>query len=170
MKAAAGVLAVLLVFGSMALGQTASDQQTASATASATAAASATEPAASSAEAAAGVAFGARAKLFLEPMDGFGPFLAEALGKKKVPVVVVNDRAKADFVVSGGAHVKKRGFFSGMVMSTGGHGGVSFKDARTDKQVFACDFRKVNQMETESQIYQDWANGCARHLKKTIQK
>jgi hypothetical protein len=45
------------------------------------------------------------AKLFLEPMGGFEQFLSDSIAKKKLPIVVVNEGAKADFLVSGGARV-----------------------------------------------------------------
>jgi len=152
MKAPTSVLAVLLMLSSAALGQTASVQPSAQ-----------TQPTASA-------PFAAGVKLFLEPMDGFAQFLSDAIVKKKVPVVLVHERAKADFVMSGEAHVKKRGFFTGFVMSTGGKGSVSIRDARTGGQVFACKFNKVDQMEAEGYIYQSWAESCAKHLKKALEK
>ena len=39
--------------------------------------------------------------LFIEPMNGFENYLEGAILKKKVPVVVVDDRSKADFVMTG---------------------------------------------------------------------
>ena len=113
--------------------------------------------------------FAPGAKVFLEPMNGFEQFLSDAIVKRKVPVVVVNERAKADFVMSGEAHVKKPGW-KGIVLDTRGKGNVSIKDARTSNVVFACNFNKVDQGLGEYWIYQGWANGCARHLKKALEK
>ena len=109
------------------------------------------------------------AKVFLEPMNGFEQFVSDAIVKKKVPVVVVKERANADFVVSGEAHVKKPGW-KGIVLDTGGKGNVSIKDARTSNVVFACKFTKVDQGLGEYWIYQGWASGCAKHLKKAMEK
>jgi hypothetical protein len=114
--------------------------------------------------------FAAGAKIFLEPMDGFEQFLSRAIVKKKVPVVVVKERAKADFVLSGDAHVKKPGFFTGWVLDTRGGGDISIKDARTGKLVFAYSFHRVDQGVAEVYIYQTWAGGCAKHLKKALEK
>jgi len=102
-------------------------------------------------------------------MDGFAQFVSDAIVKKKVPVVLVQERAKADFVMSGDAHVHKRGFFTSFVLSTGGKGSVSIKDARTGDQVFACKFNKVDQMEADGYIYQSWAESCAKHMKKALE-
>src|SRR6185437_6943752 len=80
--------------------------------------------------------FAPGAKLFLEPMNGFEQLLSHAILKKKVPVVLVNERAQADFVMSGGVHLKDPGWLKGMVMDTRGKGNVSIKDARTGNEVF----------------------------------
>jgi hypothetical protein len=113
--------------------------------------------------------FAPGAKLFLEPMNGFEQFVSEAIVKRKVPVVVVKESANADFVVSGEAHVKKPGW-KGIVLDTGGKGNISIKDARTSNVVFACNFNKVDQGLAEVYIYQGWANACAKHMKKAMEK
>jgi hypothetical protein len=41
------------------------------------------------------------AKVFIRPMNGFERFLAAAFAKIKVPIVVVGDREKAEFEISG---------------------------------------------------------------------
>ena len=41
------------------------------------------------------------ARVFLQPMDGFETFLAAAFATIRVPIVVVGDRDKADFEMSG---------------------------------------------------------------------
>jgi hypothetical protein len=38
--------------------------------------------------------------VYIEPMNGYETYLAAALMKKHVPLIVVMDRAKADFVIS----------------------------------------------------------------------
>jgi hypothetical protein len=152
MKAATGLLAVLLLLSSPSLGQTASVPLTV--------------PAQPTTQA----PLAAGAKLFLEPMGGFERFLSDAIVKKKVPVVLVGERAKADFVLSGGAHVKKRGFFTGFVMDTHGGGNIAIQDARTGNQVFAYKFHRVNQGTAAGYVYQSWADACAKHLKKALEK
>jgi hypothetical protein len=114
--------------------------------------------------------FAPGAKIFIAPMNGFEQFLSEAILKKKVPVVVVKDRAEADFLVSGGARVKKRGFFTGMVLNDHGGGDISINDAQTGKPVFACTFNRVDQGLAEGYVYQGWASNCMKRLKKEWEK
>jgi hypothetical protein len=114
--------------------------------------------------------FAPGARLFISPMNGFEQFVADAFLKKKVPVVVVNEPAKADFLVSGGARVKRPGFLTGMVLDSRGGGNISIIDARTGKPVFDCTFKRVDQGLAEGYIYQGWASNCAKHLKKELEK
>ena len=103
-------------------------------------------------------------------MNGFEQLLSHAILKKKVPVVLVNERAQADFIMSGGVHLKDPGWLKGMVMDTRGKGNVSIKDARTGNEVFAHRFKRADANLTEGEIYKAWANGCAKDLKKTMEK
>lgn len=168
MKAFASLLAVLLMLSCTSLAQTASSQQT---TPAASPAETTPSPeAAASSGAAHTAALVPGAKLFLEPMGGFEQDLADSFVKKKTPVVVVKTREEADFIVSGSAHVKRPGFFAGMVLSSHGKGNVSIKDARTGNEVFVHPFKKVDQMEADAFIYQHWADQCATHLKKVMEK
>lgn len=114
-------------------------------------------------------AFAPGMKIFLEPMNGFEERLAYSITKKKVPVVLVKERADADFVLSGDAHVHKRNFFTGMVLSTNGKGSISINDARTGNEVYAYKFRRVDANTTVDQDYQNWADSCAGHLKKALE-
>ena len=36
-------------------------------------------------------------RIYVQPMDGFGSYIVAAINKKKVSVIVVADREKADF-------------------------------------------------------------------------
>ncbi len=47
---------------------------------------------------------------------------------------------------------------------------ISIRDARTGKPVFACKFNRVDQGLAEGYIYEGWANNCAKHLKKKLEK
>lgn len=170
MKGLSSLLAVLLLLSSPALAQTSTPSPSPEAAAQGAGAVSPASSATSSAPAAASVPFVAGAKVFLEPMDGFEQLLADAFVKKRVPVVVVKERAQADFILSGDARVKKRGWVSGFVLSTKGGGEISIKDARTGSQVFAYSFHRVDAMTAVGQIYENWAEACAKHLKKALEK
>jgi hypothetical protein len=144
MKALTSLLAVLLLLSCTSLAQTAASTPSADAAAASPGAV----PAAPSMS-----PFAPGAKVFLEPMDGFEQLLADSILHKKVPVVIVKEREKADFVMSGEAHVKKRGVVTGMVLSTHGGGSISIKDARKGDQVFAYSFHRVDAMERKGDIY-----------------
>ncbi|HEY2847767.1 MAG TPA: hypothetical protein VGI80_08110 [Pyrinomonadaceae bacterium] len=45
-------------------------------------------------------------RFYIQPMDGFETYLAAAMRKKEVPIVIVTDLDLADFIVSG-THDKK---------------------------------------------------------------
>ena len=102
-------------------------------------------------------------------MDGFEQLLSDAILKKKVPVVLVNERQQADFLISGAAHVKEPGWLKSWVISTHGKAHISITDAHTGSVVLACTFTKVDQMTADYYIYQGWANSCAKHLKKALE-
>jgi hypothetical protein len=107
-------------------------------------------------------------KLFIEPMDGFETYLAGAILKKKVPVMVVDDRAKADFVVTGGSHVDKAGWAKTIFVSPLPHAeaSIAIKDAHSGNLVFAYNVDKSN----AARANQSTAEACAKHLKEAIEK
>lgn len=107
-------------------------------------------------------------KLFIEPMDGFDTYLSAAILKKKVPVMVVDDRTKADFIVTGGAHVDKAGWAKTIFVSPNPHAeaSIAIKDAHTGNLVFAYNVDKSNAVRAN----QSTAEACAKHLKEAIEK
>jgi hypothetical protein len=107
-------------------------------------------------------------KLFIEPMDGFDTYLSAAILKKKVPVMVVDDRTKADFVVTGGSHVDKAGWAKTIFVSPNPHAeaSIAIKDAHSGNLVFAYNVDKSNAVRAN----QSTAEACAKHLKEAIEK
>jgi hypothetical protein len=108
------------------------------------------------------------AKVYIEPMDGFENYLAAAILKKKVPVVVVDDRAKAEYVISGTSHVERANWAKTMFISGAPQAGasISIKDARSGDLVFAYSVDKFN----AARASQSTAEACAKHLKESIEK
>jgi hypothetical protein len=49
-------------------------------------------------------------RLYIAPMDGFETYLAAAIRKKGVPIVMVADESLADFVVTGNHEKKNAGW------------------------------------------------------------
>jgi len=111
---------------------------------------------------------GPGSKLFIEPMDGFETYLSAAILKKKVPVMVVDDRSKADFVVTGGSHVDKAGWAKTIFISPNPHAeaSIAIKDAHSGNLVFAYNVDKANAVRAN----QSTAEACAKHLKEAIEK
>ena len=112
--------------------------------------------------------FGPGAKLFLQPMNGFETYLAGAILKKKVPVVVVDDPAKADFIVTGVSDEAKAGWAKTIFVSPASHAqaSISVKDAHTGNLVFAYNVDKFN----AARANQSTAEACAKHLKEALEK
>jgi hypothetical protein len=48
--------------------------------------------------------------IYIHPMEGFEVYLAAAFQKKKVPLLIVADRDRADFEVTGNSEMKKAGW------------------------------------------------------------
>ncbi|MGH9948492.1 MAG: hypothetical protein ACRD6X_15040 [Pyrinomonadaceae bacterium] len=49
-------------------------------------------------------------KVFIAPVDGFETYMAAAIAKKKVPLIIVTDRDAADFEIIGTAEKKSAGW------------------------------------------------------------
>ena len=47
------------------------------------------------------------AKVYVEKMDGFGDYFIAAMHSKQVPLTVVTDKAKADYIVDGSAETNR---------------------------------------------------------------
>ncbi len=108
------------------------------------------------------------AAVFIEPMDGFDTSLSAALLKKKVPLLVVDDRSKADYVISGASHIENAGWAKTIFISPNPHAEASIKmnDARTGALLFAYSVDKPNAARGN----QSTAEACAKHLKEAIGK
>jgi hypothetical protein len=103
-------------------------------------------------------------RVFIEPMDGFESFLAAALQKKKVSLVVVDDEKLADFIINGGSDSRKAGWakiiFMGNLHSDE-EASITMVDVKTDTVAFAYAVNKKSTLHGE----QTTAEACAKHLK-----
>jgi hypothetical protein len=96
------------------------------------------------------------AKVYIEKMDGFDDYLAAALHVKQVPVVVVTDKDKSDFGISGSAHGE---------MGIPHYQRASIKAVDKDGTVvFAYSFDDDYAIHGK----QSAAEACAKNLKKEI--
>jgi hypothetical protein len=93
------------------------------------------------------------AKIFVDPMDGFGDFFIAALHSKRVPVTIVADTGKASYVAKG---------FEKM---NGSHEQAAIKIIGTDNIVaFACSFDQRHPIHGK----QTAAESCANSLKEEM--
>lgn len=109
------------------------------------------------------------AKIFISPMDGgFENFIVAGLQKKQVPLVVVIDRSKADYEVSGISDSEKAGwakmFFMGSQQSRE-EASIKVSDLKTGTVVFAYSVNKGNSYKGR----QSAGEACAKHLKEVIE-
>lgn len=95
------------------------------------------------------------AYVFLEKMDGFEDYLAAALHAKQVPLVVVTDKDKADFVISGFASDSDMRHHTRATMKVVNRSGTV---------VFAYAFDQ----DYAAHGKQSAAEACAKNLKKEI--
>jgi len=105
--------------------------------------------------------------VYIEPMNGFENYLAAALLKKKVNLIVVANRDQAQYVIAGTADQKKAGWakmaFTGNIHSDDA-ASVTMSDRRSGAVVFAYAVDKKNTVHGQ----QTTAEACAKHLEEQI--
>jgi hypothetical protein len=128
------------------------------------------------------------ATVYIEPMDGYETYLAAAIAKKQVPLIIVADREKAAYVIrstishhtpsqptvvvnnnNGNNNAFDRGWQTGAARSAarGATGAsISVIDAASSQIVFAY---SVGKSGNTNQV-QSAAEACAKHLKEFIEK
>jgi hypothetical protein len=109
------------------------------------------------------------AKVYVEPMDGFGSYIIAAIQKKHVPVTVVADKSDADFEIGGNAESQKAGWakilFTRSAASTE-EASINVTNLKTGVIVFAYNVNKQNAARGK----QSAAEACAKHLNEMIPK
>ncbi|HKZ02912.1 MAG TPA: hypothetical protein VJ180_11760 [Pyrinomonadaceae bacterium] len=78
--------------------------------------------------------------VFVDEMDGFEHYLMAAMRKKSVPLIVVADPMKADYIIFGNSDTKRAGWAKMFFLGTGKSGemaSISMVDRRTKVVVFA---------------------------------
>jgi hypothetical protein len=110
----------------------------------------------------------AGSKIYIAPIPGgFENFIAAGIVKKKVPVVIVNDRSKADYEISGVSESEKAGWAKMLFMgseSSREQASVQVTDLKTSEVVFAYSVNKGNSARGK----QSAGEACAKHLKEKI--
>lgn len=109
------------------------------------------------------------ARIFISPMEGgFENFIAAGFQKKQVPLVIVIDRSKADYEMSGISSSEKAGWakmlFLGSQQSRE-EASIKVSDLKTGTVVFAYSVNKGNSYKGR----QSAGEACAKHLKEVIE-
>ena len=111
----------------------------------------------------------AGSKIYVVAADGFDTFLAAALARKKVDLVVVTDREKADYLLEATSHSEKAGWAQTIFLQQPGSNedaSVRLVKRDTSEVVFAYAVHKRNSAHGR----QSTAESCAKYLKRAIRK
>lgn len=110
------------------------------------------------------------ARVFIGPVEGgYDIYLAAAMHKKAVPIVIVTDREKADFELSGVSESEKAGWakivFWGNTSSKE-EASVKMVNLKTSTVVWGYNVNKGSSVRGK----QSSAESCAKHLKEKIER
>jgi hypothetical protein len=118
----------------------------------------------------------ARPTVYIEPQQGFETYLAAALSKKNVPVDVVTDQTKANYMLkaapveikseSTGGKIARCLFAYCAGIEDKGNVSVQFIDASSTRVLWAY---SVNKQKGGSKNSQSMAEAVAKHLKEFVE-
>jgi hypothetical protein len=109
----------------------------------------------------------AGSKVYVAPMNGFETYLKAAMEKKKVPVEVVEDKAQADFEISGAAESQKASTAKKVIMlnwHSNEEASIRVVNLKTKEVAFAYSVDKQSSAHGKKSS----AEACAKHLKDVI--
>ncbi len=110
----------------------------------------------------------AGSKIYIAPIPGgLEHYVGAGIFKKKVNVVLVTDRAKADYEISGVSESEKAGWAKMLFMGSEAsreQASVQVVDLKTGDVVFAYSVHKANSVRGK----QSAGEACAKHLKEKI--
>jgi hypothetical protein len=108
-------------------------------------------------------------KLYVAPINGYENYIIAGIQKKQVPVVIVMDRDKADYEITGASESEKAGwakmFFLGSQQSAE-QASVVVKNIKTSEVVYAYSVNKINSVRGK----QSTGEAIGKHLKAAIGK
>jgi hypothetical protein len=109
------------------------------------------------------------ARIYIAPIEGgFDIFLSAALVKKQVAVVVVVDRTKADYEITGISSTEKAGWAKMLFLGTDNSNdlaSIKVVDVKSSEVVYGYSVRKGNSYRGK----QSAAEACAKHLKERME-
>jgi len=108
------------------------------------------------------------ARIYIAPMlNGFDNYIAAGLQQKKVPVIVVAVREKADYEITGVAETDKAGWAKMLFIGsqqTNETASIKMVNLKTGSVVFAYSVNKTNSVRGK----QSAGEACAKHIKQKI--
>jgi len=110
----------------------------------------------------------ANARVYLAPMGGFEQELKTAIEKKKVPVVLVTDKEKADYEITGTSETEKAGAAKKVIMldwHSNEQASITVTERKSGEVVFAYSVNKKSSAHGKRST----AEACAKHLKDEIE-
>jgi len=118
----------------------------------------------------AGTKVPAGSRIFIAPIEGgYDIYLSAAMTKKEVPVIMVTDRLKADFELSGVTESDKAGWAKTIFMrntSTAEQASIKLVNIKSGVVVWGYNVNKSNSVRGK----QSSSEACAKHLKEKIEK
>ncbi len=108
-------------------------------------------------------------KIYVAPMGGFENYVVAGILKKKVPVVIVADRDKADYEIRGSAETEKAGWAKIMFLglqNTNEQASVNVTEIKSGNVVFAYSVNKMNSYKGK----QSAGEAIGKHLNEAIGK
>jgi hypothetical protein len=111
----------------------------------------------------------AGSKVFVAPMeDGFHDYVRAALQAKKVPLVVVDDKASADFEISGHSETQKASTAKKVIRwdwHSNEQASIQVTNLKTSEVAFAYSVNKQSSAHGKKST----AEACAKHLREKIE-
>lgn len=111
----------------------------------------------------------AGSKVFIAPMeDNFQDYLKTALKDKKVPVTIAEDKASADFEITGHSETQKASTAKKVIRwdwRSNEQATIQVANLKTSEVAFAYSVNKVSSAHGKKSS----AEACAKHLKEKIE-
>ncbi len=110
------------------------------------------------------------AKVYIASMpDEFDTYLKTAIGKKKVPLTIVESKEGAEFEITGTSETQKASTAKKIIRlnwHSSEQASISIADLKSGEVVFAYSVNK----ESSAHGKQSTAEACAKHIKEFMQK
>lgn len=106
-------------------------------------------------------------KVYVAPMAGFENYIIAGLRNKKVPLIVVVDRTKADYEISGVSDSEKAGWAKMLFIgsqNSNEQASIKVADLKTGAVIFGYSVHKTNSVRGR----QSAGEACAKHIKQIV--